>query len=146
MAEGRLTHCVSSLCDASAPHAFAYLADAERLGDWALGCWDTRAAEGDLVRGTSLFDGCATFVRVRPHADCLTVDFEVGGDPAVLVRRISARVVPGEDLEADVERSLVMLLAWRTASMDDERWHRLTASHNAEVLLLCERIERSGAA
>jgi hypothetical protein len=146
MDNGRLTHCVSALCDAPAAHAYAYLVDAERLGEWALGCWDTRAAGPGVVRGTSLFDGGATFVRVRPYAECLTVDFEVGRDPARLVRRISARVVASDDLEAEVDRSLVIVLAWRTAAMDDSRWHRLTASHDAEVLLLCERIERSVAA
>jgi hypothetical protein len=145
MADRSLAHCVSALCDAPAADAFAYLADAERIGEWALGCWDARPADADVVRGTSLFDGAATFVRVKPAAESLTVDFEVGDEPDHLVRRIAARVVGGDDLGGDARRSLVILLAWRTDSMDDGRWERLVAAHDAEVLLLRERIERSAA-
>ena len=143
MTDRSLAHCVSALCDASAADAFAYLADAERIGEWALGCWDTRRGDGDVVRGTSLFDGAATFVRARPDAASLTVDYEVGVDPDHLVRRIAARVVGGDDLGGDARRSLVILLAWRTESMDDDRWSRLTTSHDTEILMLRERIERS---
>ena len=146
MTDRSLTHCVSALCDAPATDAFAYLADAERIGEWALGCWDARRGEDDVVRGTSLFDGTASFVRVRPAAESLTVDFEVGGEPDHLVRRIAARVVGGDDLGGDPHRSLVILLAWRTDSMDDDRWRRLTASHDTEILMLRERIERSASA
>lgn len=146
MTDRSLAHCVSALCDAPAADAFAYLADAERVGEWALGCWDARAGDDGVVRGTSLFDGAETFVRTRPVVESRTVDFEVGGDPEQLVRRISARVVGGDELGVDQGRSLLILLAWRTGSMDDDRWHRLVAAHDAEVLLLRERIERSAAA
>lgn len=146
MADPALVHCVSALCDAPPRAAFAYLSDDSRLGEWALGCWEARPAGNGIVRGTSLFDGAASYVRVVPVDDALTVDYEVGADQERLVRRISARVVPGDDLEGDTARSLVMLLAWRTASMDDERWRRLGAMHEAEILLLRGRIERSAAA
>ena len=143
MAAGSLTHCVSSVCDAPAQAAFEYLADAERVGEWALGCWDARPAADGVVRGTSLFDGTPAFVRTLPAADSMTVDFEVGVDPGRLERRISARVVAGGDLDGDTRRSLVILLAWRTEAMDDERWRRLTVAHDAEMLMLRARIERS---
>ena len=142
MTDRSLAHCVSALCDAPADDAFAYLADAERVGEWALGCWDAQMGDDDVARGTSLFDGAATFVRAIPMAESRTVDFEVGGDPEHLVRRISVRVVGSGDLDGAAGQSLIVLLAWRTSSMDDDRWHRLIASHDAEVLLLRERIER----
>ena len=146
MTDRSLAHCVSALCDAPAADAFAYLADAERVGEWALGCWDARMGDDGVVRGTSLFDGTQTYVRARSAAESKTVDFEVGGDAEHLVRRVSARVVAGDDLGVEEGRSLVILLAWRTGSMDDDRWHRLIAAHDAEVLLLRQRIERSAAA
>jgi hypothetical protein len=97
------------------------------------------------VRGTSLFDGAETLVRMSPLPEHRIVDFEVGEDPARLVRRISARVVPGEDAGGGPSSSLVMLSAWRTESMDDERWRRLVVAHEAEILLLRHGIERSEA-
>jgi hypothetical protein len=136
-----LTHCVSSLCAAPANVAFSYLADASRLGEWALGCWGGEPAEDGTVRGTSLFDGARSYVRTVPDAERMIVDFEVGQEPQSLVGRISCRVVPGEALGVDATRSLVILVAWRTAAMDDDRWRRLTVAHDAEILLLRGRIE-----
>jgi hypothetical protein len=139
-----LAHCVSSLCSAPPDHAFSYLSDPDRLGEWTLGCWDARAEEG-TVRGTSLFDGGEAFVRVIPVPDQRIVDFEVGDDPGRLVRRISARVVPGEDVGGEPGSSLVMLTAWRERSMDDTRWQRLVVAHEAEILILRHRIEGAAA-
>lgn len=138
-----LAHCVSTLCSTPAEHAFGYLAEPSRLGEWALGCWDAAEDSEGVVRGTSLFDGSRTFVRVDPDESRLIVDFEVGDEPAALVRRISARVVRGPELGAAASTSLVVVTAWRTASMDDERWRRLVVAHDAEVLLLRQRIEAS---
>lgn len=136
-----LAHCVSSLCSATADDAFAYLSDPSRLGEWALGCWGAVAHSAGVVRGTSLFDGGETFARADVDPTRRIVDFEVGDDPARLVRRISARVVPGDELGEPPTASLVLLTAWRTRSMEDGRWHRLVVSHEAEVLLLRHRIE-----
>jgi hypothetical protein len=138
-----LSHCATAACEAAPADAFAVLADEAALGTWALGCWQAApVADGDrLLRGTSLFDGSATYVRAEADENRLTVDFEVGSDPQSLSRRISARVVPGADLGRGEDRCLVTLLAWRPADMADERWERLTATHEVEVLLLQARIE-----
>jgi hypothetical protein len=136
-------HCVSTLCAATAEAAFAYVADPGRLGEWALGCWEAVAAPNGAVEGTSLFDGGKTYARADPDRDRMIVDFDVGDDPAALVRRITVRVVRGPEIGAPPETSLVVLTGWRIASMDDERWHRLVVAHEAEVLLLRRRIEAS---
>jgi hypothetical protein len=138
-----LSHCATAACDAAPADAFAVLADGAALGSWALGSWEAApVAGGDgLLCGTSLFDGTASYVRADADATRLTVDFQVGSDPASLSRRISARVVPGADLGRGDGRCLVTLLAWRPADMTDERWEQLTASHDVEVLLLQARIE-----
>ena len=143
MRTSELVHCVSSLCSAHPDHAFAYLSDPDRLGEWSLGCWEARSEDG-TVRGSSLFDGAEAVVRVIPVAEQKIVDYEVGSDPERLVRRISARVVPG-DVVGEPGTSLVVLTAWRERSMDDDRWHRLVVAHEAEILLLRHGIERSAA-
>ena len=125
----------------AAARAFSYLSDPVRLGEWALGCWGAADVGSGVVRGTSLFDGSATFARPVPDEGHLIVDFEVGDDPGRLVRRITTRVVPGEQLGKSDTTSLVVLTAWRIGSLDDDRWQQLVAAHQAEVLLLRHRIE-----
>jgi hypothetical protein len=140
-----LAHCVSSLCSATADRAFAYVSNPRHLGEWALGCWGAVEADTGVVLGTSLFDGTQSYVRVVPDRTHLMVDFEVGDDPARVVRRISVRVVPGEDIGEPATASLVLLTAWRTRSMGDDRWRQLAVAHETEVLLLRHRIETSAA-
>jgi len=138
-----LSHCATAVCDATAEVAFAFLADPSRLGSWALGCWDARSVGERMVRGTSLFDASTAYVRADPDSIRLSVDFAVGADPDELVHRISARVIPGPVLGFEGNRSLVTLLAWRQAGMLDDRWSLLVASHEAEIHLLCARIEET---
>jgi hypothetical protein len=141
-----LSHCATAPCNAAAETAYAFLADAAKLGTWALGSWATQPLNGGVVRGTSLFDASQVYVRADGDPERLSVDFAVGDDPGTLVRRIAARVVPGPTLGLDDRRCVVTLLAWRTADMSDERWHRLSASHDVEILLLRARIEEADAA
>ncbi len=136
-----LSHSVTTECAATVETAFAFLADASTLGSWALGCWEAELVEPGLVRGASLFDRSSTYVRVDSDRRLGTVDFAVGGDRDQLVHRISARVLSGQGLGYGASSCLVTLSAWRSAGMDDERWSRVVASHEAEILLLRGQIE-----
>lgn len=111
--------------------AYRFLADGKMLGRWALGAFGTRRVGPNLWRGTSLFDGKALFVRTVGDAKRLIVDYYVGSDRKKLVPRIMARVAP-----AGSKHCTVILLAWRDAGMDDERWARLQACHEVEVRLI----------
>lgn len=141
-----LSHCASAACRVSAERAFAFLADPGRLGAWALGCWGATPVDDATVRGTSLFDGVESVVRVSPDPERLVVDYLVGGGEGALRPRITARIVRGGDLGLGDDVCVVTLLAWRTAEMDDERWARLVAAHETEVLLVRGLLERGGAA
>lgn len=70
---------------------------------------------------------------MRPVGDAkrLVVDYHVGSDRKKLTPRIMARVAP-----TTTSRSIVILLAWRDAGMDEEGWARLKACHEVEVLLI----------
>ena len=111
--------------------AYRFLVDGKALGRWALGAFDTRRAGPNLWRGTSLFDGRALFVRPVGDARRLIVDYHVGSDRKKLVPRIMARVAP-----TTKGNSIIILVAWRDAGMDDERWTRLQACHEVEVRLI----------
>lgn len=137
-----LSHCATAICDAEPSASFDFLADASRLGSWALGCWGAKPAAEGVVVGVSLFDGSETYVRADADPERLAVDFAVGDDPQQLVHRISARVLAGAALGYGDRSSIVTLIAWRGADMADDRWRRLVASHEAEILLLQARLQQ----
>lgn len=136
-----LSHCCSAQIEIDAAMAYEFLCDGTALGRWALGCWETEIRDGGLVRGTSLFDGSQSWVRLSRDDDRLLVDYHLGADPDDLHPRISARVVPGAALGGDPDHCVATLTAWRPADMPDDRWHRLKASHAVEILLIKALLE-----
>lgn len=117
-------------------HAFDYLADGIRQGEWTLGCWDRERVSDDLFRGRSLYDGRESFVRVLPDRTHQLIDFEVGPAPDTLVPRISLRL-----RERGAGSCIVTLMVWRMVDQDDESWERICELHRAEVHLLKGRLE-----
>jgi hypothetical protein len=127
---------------APAEAAFRYLCDPIALGRWSLGCFDTQPAEEPgLYTGRSLIDGGQAWFRIESDSARLLIDYLVGA-PDRLVRRISVRIVPGAELDLPAETCLVSLIAWRAAGMSDERWRRVQALHEAEIILIAGQIER----
>jgi hypothetical protein len=88
-------HAASAEVAVSAETAFAYLSDGLRQGEWTLGSWNREQIGEQLFRGTSLFTGAETFVRITADPEHLLVDYEVGAAPDQLFRVNSARAVPG---------------------------------------------------
>jgi hypothetical protein len=142
MSSSSLSHCVTTQVDVPASFAFAFLTDLTRLGHWALGCMRTRPTdEPGVYTGYSLFDSSQSWVSIDADPDLCLIDYKVGPKGA-LVHRISARVISGANAGLSAGQCLVMLMAWRPAGMEDSRWRRLCASHEAEILLIREQIIR----
>jgi hypothetical protein len=140
-----LSHIASIEVAASADRAFAFLADRTKLNQWSFGTWRTTLHDDGLVEGRAIFDDSVTWVRIDADAARMVIDYHLGREPGALTPRIGARVVPGERLDLPAEHCVVTLIAWRTRAMSDERWRRLTASHDFEVVLLKSLIERDRA-
>jgi hypothetical protein len=136
----QLSHCATVVCECAAEAAHSFLADATKLGSWALGCWNAQPIAEHTVQGTSLFDGETSVVRISAKPD-LIVDYIVEDMEASVGPRISARVVPGVVVGLSQTQCLVTLVAWRTLNMSDDRWAQLTASHDVEVLLVKAGVE-----
>lgn len=134
-------HQASIVIACAAEEAFAFLSNPANLNRWSFGTWQTDLRPDGLVLGTSLFDGSRILVRIDQDLRRLLIDFHLGQDPDSLVPRISARIVPGPVLGLGSETSVLSLLAWRSAGMDDDRWRRLIASHELEVVLLKSLLE-----
>jgi uncharacterized protein YndB with AHSA1/START domain len=135
------THVTSIVIARPASDVFAFMAAPSKLHRWSFGTWETEIAEDGLVTGTSIFDGTRTLVRIEPDAERLSIDYRLGADAANLVPRIAVRIVPGDRLGLDASSSVLTFLAWRTAAMTDERWRRLTASHEFEAVLIKSLLE-----
>ncbi|MEJ8812348.1 hypothetical protein WKW77_14785 [Variovorax ureilyticus] len=136
-------HCASALCRVPAARALAFLADGVRLGDWALGCWQTRDVGNGVVQGHSLFDGQPGWVRPIADAARMTVTYHVGGSPEMLSPRIHATVEPGSAFGEGDDRCRISLHASRTPDMNDDRWLRLVRCHEVEVLLIQSQLART---
>lgn len=135
------SHITSAVVKADAASVFARMADTKNLHRWSFGTWKTEIAEDGLVRGTSLFDGAGIHVRIDADEKRGIIDFHLGVDPQKLVPRIQLRAVPGEFVGLDSGQSVLTFIAWRAQAMDDDRWRRLTASHEMEVMLIKAMIE-----
>src|SRR5215468_23532 len=131
-----LCHHATVFVTAPAERALAFMADGLKLGTWAMGCWGTRAAGPDLFVGRSLFDGSEGYVRLIVDRGLMNVDYHVGPAPDRLAHMNTARVIPGAALGRDADTSVVSLLAWRPAAMDDATWQRICITHEAEMLLI----------
>jgi hypothetical protein len=138
-----LSHCVSAACAAPARTAYEFLCDGSEVGRWALGAFNARRVGTNLYRGTSLFDGQTLLFRPVGDRARLVIDYHVGTSAAKLVPRAMARVMPGATLGRARNTCVVSLLAWREASMPDERWARLVACHEVEILLIQSLLEKS---
>lgn len=137
-----LSHVASIEVAASADQAFAFLADRTRLNQWSFGTWRTTLHDDGLVEGRAIFDDSVTWVRIDADQARLAIDYHLGRARDALCPRISARVVPGDRLDLQAEHCVITLIAWRTRTMSDERWRRLTAAHEFEIHLLKSLIER----
>jgi hypothetical protein len=135
------SHITSIVVGRSAGEVFAFMADVKKLDRWSFGTWKTAIAKDGLVTGTSIFDESKLLVRIDADKARLSIDYLIGADPAKLVPRINVRVVPGDRLGLDSGTCVLTFIAWRAAAMDDDRWRRLTASHEFEAVLIKNLIE-----
>jgi hypothetical protein len=136
-----LFHASSIEIAVPAETVFAYLADGLKQGDWTLGSWNRERIGDDLFKGTSLFSGGDTFVRITAHAEQLLVDYEVGPALDQMLRLNSARVVPGPVVGRPEGTCTVALTKWRHPDEDDAAWRRGCAAFDTEIHMIKGRLE-----
>jgi hypothetical protein len=135
------SHITSIVVNCPASGVFARMGDADNLHRWSFGTWKTELRSDGLVHGTSLFDGAGILVRIDRDESRLSIDYHLGPEPEKLVPRIQLRMVPGSHVGLGDDQSVLTFIAWRSESMDDERWRRLTAAHEMEAVLVKSLIE-----
>jgi hypothetical protein len=136
-------HTGSIMVERPAEVAFAIMADGIKQGEWAWGSANRVEVEPGLFRGTSMFTGRHTFVRLLVDRPRLLVDYEVGPSKEAMQFRNSARVIPGNLLKIGAEKCVVTLLSWRMASQSDAEWTQLGCVHEAEMFHIKGLLERA---
>lgn len=136
-----LAHSVTAQMRAPWQEAFELLSDPLRVGQWALGSWNSAPADARGVYvGTSLLSGEPSWFRVEADREQRLIDYHVGSESAQLPR-ISARIVAAEHYRGEPGHCLVTITAWRDTQMDDERWRQLCTVHETEILLIKKLLE-----
>ena len=136
-----LFHAASTEVAVPAKTAFAYLSDGLRQGEWTLGSWNREQIGEQLFRGTSLFTGAETFVRITAHPEQLVVDYDVGPAPDRLLRLNSARVTPGHVVGRPEGTCVVTLMKWRLPTQDDAAWRQACVTFDTEIHMIKGRLE-----
>ncbi|MGF9694262.1 hypothetical protein AAIH46_15710 [Rhizobium sp. 0TCS1.26] len=137
-------HCHSSsiLVERPAEVAFTLMADGLKQGEWAWGSADRIEVEPGLFRGTSVFTGKHTFVRLNVDQARFQVDYEVGATPDAMQFRNMSRVIPGALLRMPPDTCVVSLITWRLATQTDAEWVQFGTIHEAEMFLIKGLVER----
>lgn len=125
--------------------SFAFLISPHRLGLWAEGLVDPQAVEPNFVVG-KFFGGREVWVRIEGDAAKGTIHYYIGEDRDALVPRIMIQVVAGPHLDMEDGQSVVSMMAWRMASMDQMTWDRLITAHAGEIVEIKRLVEAAYAA
>ena len=123
--------------------AFEIMADGIKQGEWAWGSASRVEVEPGIFRGTSMFSGRETFVRLLIDRPRLLVDYEVGPSKEAMQFRNSSRVIPGPLLKLSADKCVVTLLSWRMATHSDAEWTQLGCVHEAEMFHIKGLLERA---
>jgi len=134
-------HITSVKANCGADKAFADLSNLKRMEEWNLNLSEIEVVADTLAKGVIPQTGTTLWVQVQADATTHTIHFFVGGSRKRLVPRIIVRVVSGESLGTTSEQCVISMMAWRLASMDDERWRRLIAAHEYEILQIKTLLE-----
>ena len=136
-----LTDTVSVRIEAPADEVFAFMSDPERLDLWSFGTWKITRREDGLIAGQAIQTGARILVRISADPGRRLIDYHLGADPGALRPRIFARIIPGETTGHNAASSTLLLVALRSADMDDARWDRLCHAHAFEADLVKSLIE-----
>ena len=135
------TDTASVAIERNAEAVFKFMSDPNKMDLWSFGSWRISVDGDGLVHGRSIFDGSTACVRIEPDAQNRLIDYCIGTTPENLEPRIFVRVPPGEVTGSSALNCILSMVAFRTETMSDDRWHRLVTAHAFEVQLIKSLLE-----
>ena len=136
-----LFHAASIEVAVPAEAAFAYLSDGLKQGDWTLGSWNREQIGERLFKGTSLFTGAETFVRITAHPEhcsSTTTSARRSTRCSASTPRAQSR---GRSSADPRERASIALTKWRQPDEDDAQWRRGCVTFDTEIHMIKGRLE-----
>ena len=119
-----------------------YLSDDLKHSDWTLGSLNRRHEGNGLYSGTSIFSGNKLYIRLHTDRENLFVIAHVGPSESELQPTNVLRVMPGPMLGLEPDTCLVTFMSWRKQSMTDAHWRMICTSHEAEMFIIKDRLEK----
>tara|TARA_B100000686_G_scaffold353934_2_gene461639 strand:+ start:1767 stop:2165 length:399 start_codon:yes stop_codon:yes gene_type:complete len=119
----------SILIDCDIDTIYHFMSDINKINLWSMGIhWDTET-KNNIIKGVSNYDQSISYLKIIHNNDIKKIDYWIGKEIQNLEPRIYARVTSTNDKC----KNKLMLVAFQTDDMDDERWKQLKELHQLEL-------------
>ena len=109
----------------------------EKINLWSMGIeWDMNTKD-NIVKGVSNYDQSVSYLKIVKKNNIKKIDYWIGKEIQNLTPRIYARITPTDDKD----KNRLILVAFKTDDMDNERWKQLKELHQLEIKEIKKLIE-----
>ena len=108
---------------------YNFMSTIEKINLWSMGIeWDIET-NNNIIQGISTYDESISYLKLVKNYKIKKIDYWIGKEMDNLSPRIYARITP----TGDKNKNTLMLVAFRTDDMDNERWNHLKELHQLEL-------------
>ena len=119
----------SIVIDCDIDTIYHFMSTIEKINLWSMGIeWDMNTKD-NIVKGVSNYDQSVSYLKIVKNNNIKKIDYWIGKEIDNLSPRIYARITPTNDKD----KNTLMMVAFRTDDMDNERWGKLKELHQLEL-------------
>ena len=119
----------SIMIDCDIDTIYHFMSTIEKINLWSMGIhWDMNTKD-NIVKGVSNYDQSVSYLKIVKNNNIKKIDYWIGKEIQNLTPRIYARITPTDDKN----KNTLMVVAFRTDDMDNERWNQLKELHHLEL-------------
>ena len=119
----------SIMIDCDIDTIYHFMSTIEKINLWSMGIhWDMNTKD-NIVKGVSNYDQSVSYLKIVKNNNIKKIDYWIGKEIQNLTPRIYARITPTDDKN----KNTLMVVAFRTDDMDNERWNQLKELHQLEL-------------
>ena len=119
----------SIIIDCDIDTIYHFMSTIEKINLWSMGIeWDMNTKD-NIVKGVSNYDQSVSYLKIVKKNNIKKIDYWIGKEIDNLSPRIYARITPTNDKD----KNRLILVAFKTDDMDNERWGKLKELHQLEL-------------